>query len=109
MAELTRKEKDLKNAYLRKWRADNKDKVRQHTKNHWKRKAMKAVTEVSVTKESTTKSEKEKDVTLNDTLNDTLKVSVTCRNCGEIFKAKRKTAKYCSERCRIQYNRNNKS
>jgi len=32
-------------------------------------------------------------------------VSIICANCGESFEAKRKSAKYCSDKCKKQFQR----
>lgn len=74
------------NAYHKKWRAENKDKVKKNNLRYWERKAL-------------------KDVTDNLNVTDKRNISVTCLNCGEPFTAKRKDAKYCSGSCRVANNR----
>ena len=32
-------------------------------------------------------------------------MEVTCKNCHEEFEAKRKTARFCSDLCRVTFNR----
>ena len=41
MNELQEKAKELRREYYREWRRKNKDKVRQHQENYWKKKAKK--------------------------------------------------------------------
>ncbi|NJK84783.1 MAG: DUF2116 family Zn-ribbon domain-containing protein [Bacteroidales bacterium] len=31
--------------------------------------------------------------------------TVTCLNCGEPFTPRRKTARFCSDKCRVKYSR----
>ena len=75
---------------LRKFREDNPEKSAEYEKTKWERKArqMENIT-----------------VTAN-------KVTVTaepgqkvCISCGGFFKPKRKTGTYCSDKCRVNYNR----
>lgn len=94
--------KQLKAKYTREWRAKNPDKVKAHNISYWERKAQKlaagnvtdksSVTNISVTEKL--------NVTDSDSCSD-----VRCVNCGEIFNPKRSDARFCSTRCRVQYNR----
>ncbi len=97
---LSEKAKQAKREYHRQWRANNPgydkawrdknpDKVKQHQITKWEKKAK----------------------AMQDN-NDTVKVSVTkrqglkvCIQCGEFFQPIRITGKYCSDKCRVNYNR----
>lgn len=120
MANLTEEARRLKAQYTREWRAKNPDKVKAHNNSYWERKAQKlaagsvtnssSVTGISVTEKlNVTKSEST--VTSLDRAiayhNSTSEPSsdVRCANCGEIFIPKRSDARFCSTRCRVQYNR----
>ncbi len=81
--------------YLRAYLKRNPEKRRQYEVNKWEKMAQES--EVTV---------KGVSVTGN-------KVSVTrdpgqaiCLYCGNFFKPKRVTAKYCSDKCRVNFNRN---
>lgn len=43
--QLEEKAREERNAYLRKWRAENKDKVRKHNQDYWEKKAIEAIKE----------------------------------------------------------------
>jgi len=73
-----------KAAYQKAWAAKNRDKTRKYIANYWERQASKAVTDIDT---------------------DNLSVS-TCLQCGNKFSPKRNDAKFCSDLCRVKYNRN---
>ena len=76
--------------YKRNWAKRNKDKTDQHTADYWKRKAQDIITEGA---------------TLENKADHTQPGQV-CNYCGKEFAAQRSTAKFCSTKCRVYYNRN---
>ncbi len=81
----------LKADYQRQWAEKNRDKTRKYLENYWERKASELKnTDVTPTISVTP-------ISVTDT--------VTCQNCGEPFTPQRSTAKFCSDNCRVAYNR----
>lgn len=91
--------KKLKAAYQRAWAAKNRNKCKQWQANYWERKAAEKsmiddTVKVIVTQKEVSVAQKEVSVT-------------TCLWCGEHFKSQRKTARFCTPICRVNYNRKN--
>jgi hypothetical protein len=77
------------NRYNREWRARNRDKVREYNVDYWERKAAQVVT-------------------VKDSVTPVSVTSVTsCQECGNEFTPLRKTARFCSDSCRVKFNRKN--
>ena len=85
------KNKDKVNQYFSEWKKANRDKIRAANARYWEKKAMQ---DDSVTKKPTGK------IIVTEEPGQAI-----CINCGEFFQPKRKTAKYCSDVCRVRYNR----
>ena len=79
--------------YLREWRRKNPDKVRQNNIDYWERKAAE-MNHVTVTKANS--------VTSSNA------VTIQCQECGTVFTPQRKTARFCSDLCRVRNNRKHK-
>jgi len=77
--ELSEQAKEARRLYQKKWRAKNPQKQAEYMANYWERKA---------------KREQEESQTV-------------CLYCGNFFKPKRQNAKFCSDKCRVSYNRCN--
>ena len=82
--------RDKINAKKREWASRNRDKTKQHTADYWKRKAQDIITEGA---------------TLENKADHTQPGQV-CQYCGKEFAARRSTAKFCSTKCRVYFNRN---
>jgi predicted nucleic acid-binding Zn ribbon protein len=80
----------LRSEYQRQWFAKNRDKRRKYMQNYWERKALQPVTVKDSVINSVTSNENEK---------------TYCLNCFGEFTPKRKTARFCSDSCRVKYNR----
>ncbi|HDP55266.1 MAG TPA: hypothetical protein ENN24_06265 [Bacteroidetes bacterium] len=76
--ELTEQAKEARRLYQAKWRAKNPHKQAEYMANYWEKKA----------KEMATAEQH------------------ICLYCGNHFEPKRSDAKFCSDRCRVAYNRN---
>lgn len=76
--------------YKRNWNKRNKDKTKQHTDDYWKRKAQAIMN----------------DGVMYENKADEIKPGHVCQYCGKEFAAKRSTAKFCSTKCRVYFNRN---
>ena len=64
---------------------------------YWERRAAKRA---GANSESDTVSD-----TPSDTVTDSVTDSVTCKECKQIFEPKRVTGKFCSDKCRVAFNR----
>lgn len=69
--------------YDKNWRKKNPEKQPEYDRRKWEKKAANMNKEISVTENVTTTN------------------LVTCFYCGKQFEAKRVTARYCSDKCRI--------
>lgn len=88
---MSREAREKYNEYTRNWRRRNRDKIRQYNDRYWERKAAQDVTLSTVTQ-----------VSVSDSV-------TTCLECGKEFTPQRKTARFCSDNCRVRYNRKMKS
>ena len=76
--------------YTQEWRAANKDRVKDSGRRYWEKKAE----QNSVTNTVTGK------IIVTDQPGQAI-----CISCGGFYQPKRRTAKYCSDKCRVKYNR----
>lgn len=100
---MTREEEDklikaARNAYLRAWRRRNPDKVREHSRRQWLKKAMQEMGRHSVTDNRNTT------VTRNATTVTRNTDAHLCPVCGSHINGSRR-AKYCSPACRQKHYR----
>jgi tRNA(Ile2) C34 agmatinyltransferase TiaS len=90
---LTSEAKERMSRYQRKWKQENRDKIRQYNVEYWERKT--SVTEsVTDNKTSVTAVTNEGNVT-------------TCIECGKEF-SKKGNAKFCCNACKQRFYRKNK-
>jgi hypothetical protein len=96
VASWRKKNREKCNKYHRQWRSKNRDKIEGYNMKYWETKAINML-----------KFDTVKPVTVIDTVtvSVTKVISVTCCNCGIEFIPKRKTARFCSDKCRVSYNR----
>jgi len=88
------KVREYQASYLKKWRQANPQKIREYQASYWERVAQRkkekeTVTQVSITNSVTNSVTKQK----------------ACQKCGKMFSAKRSTARFCSTACRVNFNR----
>ena len=75
--EMSEAARKAKNAYQGIWRKKNPEKIRQYHDNYWERQA-----------------QKQQEASQHH-----------CLYCGSVFEPKRADAKFCSDRCRVSFNR----
>ncbi len=102
MNEISEMARKLKNEYQKNWKRQNPDKVRASQNRYWERQAAKVENGSSLDRAI------QNSVTDSVTLTNSVSDSVTCCNCGNSFNPLRKTARFCSDVCRVQFNRRNK-
>jgi len=87
-SQMSQEARNKANEYMRQWRRSNPDKVRVYNDTYWERKVNKmAVTD---------------NVTDNLTVTE---LTVSCQQCNKVFTPKRSDARFCSDTCRVRYNR----
>lgn len=101
---LTEQARAARNAYQGKWRKANAQKIREYQASYWERVAQRkkekeTVTQVSVSNNVTTAKN-------SVTSQITVTKQKVCQECGQMFSAKRSTARFCSTACRVNFNRN---
>ena len=89
------KVREYQASYLKKWRQANPQKIREYQASYWERVAQRKKEKETVTQVSIT----------NSVTNSVTKQKV-CQECGKMFSAKRSTARFCSTACRVNFNRN---
>lgn len=113
MSELSEEAKAARSKYQRDWQKKNPDynKNRLRKRRKERPELQKIYDARKWEKKARELDNKENKVTVTQN-----KVSVTaepgqkvCINCGSFYKPKRVTARYCSDKCRVNYNRKYKS
>ncbi|MBN1819785.1 MAG: hypothetical protein JW833_03675 [Prolixibacteraceae bacterium] len=85
---------------IKRWRHAHPDKVRAQNERYWERKAAQAVTITAADNVTGVTINNSSDTSTNNTV-----TTVTCLECGKEFTPKRSTARFCSDKCRVRYNR----
>ncbi len=93
-AKYRKRNRDKINATKRKWCQENPEKVKQHSKRYKDKKRTGIVTPIV----------EDKPIRINQAT-----TNARCQYCGKEFNARRSTARYCSTKCRVYYNRKQSS
>jgi hypothetical protein len=85
--QLSPQAKAAKAASQRKWMARNRERQHEYLRRYWEKKAQ------------------QEDVTVDNVTPVSVTSVTTCQECGKSFQPQRSTAKFCSDVCRVKYNR----